>query len=911
MRKATSFSFLKSIFVPFLSLLCVVSVATAQNPYTIQFQDEVINVQENISTFDWSEMPVSSRLDNGYFGWIQFYETPIQEIQDEFKANNLQLLDYIPHRTYLFFFPEEVSPAWLQSKGVRAIIPVEGRFKMSQALKNGNIGDWAIQGDHYLVTLQHYKNIDTQFVISDLATKQIAVKQQYGESNNLDLIIPNNCLEELSNLPYVRWIEVIVPPDVKEDTRGRSLHRANGLDTQTSAGRNYTGAGVGVVVRDDGVVGPHIDFHGRIDNSGVTGGSGTHGDGVAGILTGAGNLDPTRRGMAAGSDLHVVTYVSNFLDAATTSLITSGTAQITNSSYGNGCNGGYSTISRTVDQQTRLNPNVLHVFSCGNSGTQNCGYGAGAGWGNITGGHKQGKNCIATANTFFDGTRVNSSSRGPATDGRIKPDIAANGQNQVSTGPNNTYFSFGGTSGASPGIAGVSAQLYEAYNDIHGNLPPSGLIKATLLNTANDAGNVGPDFSFGWGIVNGLRAGILIEDGRHLTDDITQGITNTHTITVPAGTAQVRFMVYWTDYEAVGGANPALVNDLDLVVNDPSNNDLEPWILDPTPNAANLNAPATNGPDHLNNMEQVLINNPAAGDYDIEVFGFNVPQGPQEYYVVWEVITENVTVTYPNGGEGFVPGQSETIHWDAINTGTGFTIEYSTDNGGNWNSIGTAPSNDYNINWNVPNDISGDALIRVTSGGFQDVSDDNFSIARRPSGLDIVGMCPDRAEFEWSDVTDAESYDFYMLGDKYMDFIGNSTTNSITVDITDPNAPIWYAVAARNDTEGWVSRRTLAAFYPGGEQNCALSVEDNVLSDLVVMYPNPASSQLFIKLENPLVEAVTIQLANSLGQSLGTWDENAFGGTEAVLDVSGYATGLYFVTIQAGSQTLTKKLIVK
>ncbi|HAT63248.1 MAG TPA: peptidase S8, partial [Flavobacteriaceae bacterium] len=92
------------------------------------------------------------------------------------------------------------------------------------------------------------------------------------------------------------------------------------------------------------------------------------------------------------------------------------------------------------------------------------------------------------------------------------------------------------------------------------------------LNTANDYGNVGPDFKFGWGIVNALRAGILIEEGRYLSDDIIQGDTNTHTINVPSGTTQVRFMLYWSDVPATPGASPALVNDLDLVVTDPSNN---------------------------------------------------------------------------------------------------------------------------------------------------------------------------------------------------------------------------------------------------------------------------------------------------------------------------------------------------
>ncbi len=822
MEKTTLFSSGKTLIMSFFMTL-VFGFSLAQDAYTIQYQDEIIDIQENIQSFEWDQMPDSSRLANGYFGWVQFYETPTQDIQDAFKANQMRLIDYIPHHTYLFYFPETTSINYLRNSGVRAITPVEGRFKLSQDLKNGNIGSWATQGNNILVTLVYHQNVNSDYVINELAIHQIALRQEYTNYHTLELTIPNNCLEDLSNLPFVKWVELTPPPPVKEDTRGRGLHRANSLDTQ-GAGRNYTGEGVGVMVRDDGIVGPHIDFHGRIDNSLASGTGQTHGDGVAGILAGAGNLNPTMRGMAAGSDVYVVNYGSNFMDGPTQSLINNGDVQITNSSYGDGCNAGYTTNSRNVDQQIYNNESLLHVFSCGNSNGNNCGYGAGNQWGNITGGHKQGKNCIATANVFFNGVLAGSSSHGPAHDGRIKPDITANGQNQNSTNENNGYLTFGGTSGASPGIAGVSAQLYQAYAEANGgNLPPSGLIKATLLNTANDYGNVGPDFKFGWGIVNGLRAGILIEDGRFLSDDVTQGNSNTHSINVPSGTTQVRFMLYWTDPEASPGANPALVNDLDLVVTDPSNNDHLPYILDHTPDPTTLDLPATNGVDHLNNMEQVLLNNPAAGSYDLEITGFNVPVGPQEYFIVYEIITENLTLTYPNGEESFVPGVAENIHWDAINTTSGFTLEYSTDDGSNWNNITTVSASTTNYLWNVPAGTTGEALVRITSGSFSDVSDGNFSVAPLVTGVNITQVCPTEAAFSWNAVTGADGYDVYLLGDRYMEIVGSTNTNSINVPITNPDDEMWYAVAAKNDANGWTGRRNNASFYAGGLLNCSLA----------------------------------------------------------------------------------------
>lgn len=834
MKKIT-YPFVQRAVVAFILYLGLTTQLFAQEEYNITFQNQTISLEENIQSFDWDNLTQDARINNGYYVWLQFYATPVQQVQDDLKAQGIQLLDYIGSKTYLVHVPATLETSYLQNKGARAISQVPGNFKLSEDLKLGIIGDWAAAGDRILVTMQYHNKVSVDFVIQDLATLQISVAQEYKGHNLIDLSIPNNCLEELSNKAYVKYIEVIAAPDVKEDTPARSLHRAAGLDTQTDAGRNYTGAGVGVLVRDDGVVGPHIDFEGRINNTQASGSGATHGDGVAGILAGAGNLNPNYRGMAAGSDVHVVNYVASFLDPATTGLIADGSVQITNSSYGNGCNDGYTTTARTVDLQINTTPSLLHVFSCGNSGGSNCNFGAGTGWGTITGGHKQGKNVIATANVFSTGNLVGSSSWGPATDGRIKPDIAANGQNQISTDENNGYLSFGGTSGAAPGIAGISAQLYEAYAQVNaGALPESALIKATLLNTANDAGNVGPDFKFGWGIVNGLRAGKLIEDGRYLIDTATQGSTNNHTINVPAGTTQVRFMAYWADPAAAAGASTALVNDLDLVVTDPSSNDYLPWILDPTPNATALNTPATTGEDHLNNMEQVLINNPQAGDYTIEISGFNVPVGPQKYYVVYEIVQEQLTVTYPNDGESFVPGTSEVIHWDAYNLNDSFTVAYSTDGGSTYTTIATVGNTTRLLNWTVPANISGQTKVRVTSGSVSDESDGVFSIASQVTGLTLDQACPTEATFSWDPVADADSYDLYILGDQYMEVAGTSATNSITVPIENVNDMMWYAITASNTSQGWTSERTIASSYEGGLFECVLTNDltiTQILSD--------------------------------------------------------------------------------
>ena len=817
-------------------ILCALSLFTFHNDLFAQtdgdftFQEVNISIPENIESVNFNELNTQSGYNNIIYAWMQFNEIPNQEQQDAVKGGGVEFINYISNGTYLVSFTTTVSRELLSSNNVKGIIPVQSEVKIESELRNGSINPWAIDGDNAKLIVVMFDGVNMDEVIASFESTGITILEYYRGHQVVEVSLPLSQVNSIGDFAFVKWVEELTAPSIKEDTRGKSLHRSNGLDTQTSTGRQYTGENIGVLVRDDGIVGPHIDFEGRIDNSTATGTGQTHGDGVSGILTGAGNLDPSMRGMAAGANLYVSNYASSFLDAATTSRIANGTVQITNSSYGNGCNAGYTSTSATVDDQVFNNPTILHVFSCGNSGTQNCNYGAGSGWGNITGGHKQGKNVIATANMYFDGSLVNSSSRGPAYDGRIKPDLAANGV-QMSTDEDNDYLQFGGTSGASPGIAGVSAQLYEVYGIENGGaLPPSALIKATLLNTTNDAGNVGPDYKFGWGIVNGLRAGMLIEDGRHLTSTVSQGNSNTHSIAVPAGTKQVRFMLYWMDPAAADGAATALINDLDLEVTEPGSTVHLPWVLNPAPNASTLDLPATNGADHLNNMEQVVINNPSAGNYSIDVSGFAVPMGPQEYFIVYEIITDEITITYPNRGESFVPGEEESLHWDAPESNGTFTLEYSANNGANWNSITTVTSAIRTYDWTVPNTITGDALFRVTRGAVSDVSDSIFSIAPLVSGQTITQLCPTTVTFSWNAVTDAENYDIYVLGPQYMEIVGTSTATTYIHTITDPNLPIWYAMVAKNSTLGWESRRTIASYHPGGLLNCSLPTDVELAS---------------------------------------------------------------------------------
>ena len=807
---------MKRIYISTLCYFLFLANLSAQKDYQISFLNETVIPVENIRNFA-SNAIISSyeNYDGYYYRMIQFYDIPSDAQHQEIKQNGIELLEYLPHRAYIAAIPNGLDPQKLIELNVRSIWEITPSFKIAASLQQQYFEDWALRGDRVAVQIEYYKNIKQSDLILHLETDGIEVEMRNGYNNFLQATIAKNKIQEIASLPYISYIELIPAPAVAEDDKGRALHRANLLDSYFPGGRSYDGEGVSILVRDDGVVDPHIDFQGRLRQEFVTNfDDGTHGEGVAGIMAGAGNFNPKNRGMAAGAEVHVLDYVANHLDE-TMSLHFNDNVIVTNSSYSNGCGAGYTTITRTVDQQIFDNPTLLHVFSAGNSNNQECGYGAGDQWGNITGGHKQGKNVIATANLEADGDLTNSSSRGPATDGRIKPDISANGTAHISTSLNNGYQSFGGTSGAAPGIAGVITQLHQAYREMNGGTTAeSALLKAMVLNTANDLGNVGPDYKFGWGHINGYRAIRTMEEERYFKTSVSQDSIQTHGLFIPENVRQARIMIYWSDNEGSTFAADALVNNLDARVVSPTGDVNLPWTLNSFPDPDSLDLPATTGIDSINNVEQIAINDPESGLYTIEVEGTEVPFGTHDYFVVYEFTYSDVKLIYPVGGEGFFPGQEERIHWDAFGDTSAFTLEYSIDEGVNWDTITTVDGDERMYDWDVPIEFTGQARVRVSRDTFSSMSEANFSIARYPVGLQIKNVCVDHIELRWGLVQGATEYRLFQLGEKYMEEIAITTDRNyrVYVDPATIGDTRYFAVSTLGEN-GLESRRSNALVY--------------------------------------------------------------------------------------------------
>ncbi len=283
-----------------------------------------------------------------------------------------------------------------------------------------------------------------------------------------------------------------------------------------------------------------------------------------------------------------------------------------------------------------------------------------------------GKNTIAVGAVQENAAAINIadfSSRGPAKDGRVKPDVVARGAGVISTVPTNTYGTSNGTSMAAPAVTGISALLIEQWRKVFVSDPNPVQLKALIIAGADDLGNPGPDYTYGFGLVNAKNsADLIIGDagsGKRIRN-ISVGNGQETQIPIVLDAAQnLRVVLQWGDpsiplvNEFV--ADKALVNDLDMKIVGPTGTVHLPYVLD----KANFNANATTGVNTVDNTEQIEIKNAAPGVYRVSVNGRNVPQGPQNAVVISTARTAapclDLTESSNDGGYGpIVTGQ--TIH---------------------------------------------------------------------------------------------------------------------------------------------------------------------------------------------------------------------------------------------------------
>ncbi|MBX7207506.1 MAG: S8 family serine peptidase [Verrucomicrobiaceae bacterium] len=229
------------------------------------------------------------------------------------------------------------------------------------------------------------------------------------------------------------------------------------------------------------------------------------------------------------------------------------------------------------------------------------------------------------------------SSWGPTDDGRIKPDLVANGEwlySSFSSG-DAAYNYMSGTSMATPNATGSATLVIHWWDTLFpGHALRASTLKALLIETADDLGNVGPDYQYGWGLVNVKAAADLAQayknssgTRRMIEDQITTTTTTRSYSFTWDGSSPIRATLCWTDPAGTATSSAdlrtaRLVNNLDLKVTGPTGTVHLPWVMPFVGDWTNakLSAPAITGVNNTDNVERVdIAAPPVAGLYTATV----------------------------------------------------------------------------------------------------------------------------------------------------------------------------------------------------------------------------------------------------------------------------------------------------
>ena len=516
------------------------------------------------------------------------------------------------------------------------------------------------------------------------------------------------------------------------------------------------GQGKHVSIKEDYYDTTDIDMKGRYDASPLASDNITnHANFMATIIAGAGNSIYYARGAADHAHISSSSFKLVLPDAGTSYLNNNITVQ--NHSYGTDLENNYGVSAMAFDKNAHSNEGLLHVFSSGNSGdkTSTTGNYTGIeGYANLTGNFKMAKNILVVGAVDSFGNVVPLSSKGPAYDGRIKPELVA--------------FQKNGTSEAAALVSGTALLLQQYYNDLHPqNVLPSALAKAILINSADDISTPGPDFKTGYGNLNAVKAMDLLRDDHIFSSEIRQDSTQIFSILIPANIALLKVTLAWNDTAASPMANKALVNDVDLEVALPANNQSwQPWVLNSFANVDSLNSPAVRKKDSLNNVEQVTIENPIPGNYQLKIKGYNLPAGNQKYHVVYSLDSVNKFVWQAPDSTTLLQARTHAIlRWQNSFNQSG-RIEYSLAPN-QWQLIAdNADLKKSYFYWDVPDTIS-QVLFRMKIGNDYFYSDTcTITTLLKPT---TGYICGDSILIYWNKLKGISRYQIYQLGDKFME----------------------------------------------------------------------------------------------------------------------------------------------
>ncbi|MEZ5992376.1 MAG: S8 family serine peptidase [Planctomycetota bacterium] len=347
-----------------------------------------------------------------------------------------------------------------------------------------------------------------------------------------------------------------------------------------------------------------------------------------------------------------------------------------------------------------------------------------------------------------DNENINgSSSRGPAADGRLIPQFAANGsglRSCIASG-DSAYASYTGTSMSGPSVCGSVVLLSQLWQREHNErmLAPD-VIRAVLALTARDKFNTGPDYRYGFGIVDCKAAADLILADKQNGKQIVRGAARSgdvveYSVNVTSSTEPLRVVLSWLDVYGNTNANPVLVNDLDVELIAPGGSTTY-FPYGGVTTAADGDEDhvfTTTGPNARDNIELVNVDSPAIGTWTLRVKGTSIPANPQTGFandVQGFVLTSNREI-----------GAQQLKFEDNLNTGTPVSIPDNNTSG----ITRTFTVNDARVITGVRvitrimHERRGDLVIELEHPGGTTVTLKSKNSGPEDDYTDVIGIFPD------------------------------------------------------------------------------------------------------------------------------------------------------------------------
>jgi hypothetical protein len=483
-----------------------------------------------------------------------------------------------------------------------------------------------------------------------------------------------------------------------------------------------------------------------------------HATSIATMIGGAGNSFYTGRGIARRCSFFSSSFLNLFPDS--TNLLIQNKINIQNHSYGTVNQQFYGAEAAAYDAQTRANKNMLHVFSSGNRGTEAATTGTYsnlATFANLTGNFKMAKNIITVGALDTSGNIAVFSSSGPLYDGRLAPQIAA--------------FGLNGTSDAAALISGTATLLHQVFKDSNAQaIPPASLVKAVLFNTTDDVAAKGIDYRSGFGAVNVYNAVAAMLQKKYDGSQVSQGQVWTKNFSIPAQAANLRITLCWTDTASSVNNNKALINDLDLeLVETGSGAIYRPWVLSTAPSTDSLKKLPVRKRDSLNTAEQVSIELPNAGQWQVRVTGTAIQAATaQPFNISWGWDTLNTFVfTNPLQAEDISLEERPllAVKWKTAiaDTNTTGNLYISYNNGAAWQPVALGIKLvRQQYKWPVK-DTASTAKLRMDCP-FGSFFSNDFIISPVAS-IKLDFLCPDSTGLTWKKHRYASAYQLFALAD--------------------------------------------------------------------------------------------------------------------------------------------------